>query len=128
MNELDSALKEKLHLLENWFRQRIGSLVAFSGGIDSTLVLFLSRKFQGRDCAIGVISNSESLKNKDFILAKSFCEDFDIQLRIMKRFLFGKSLQNSIHNQLLFETLHRLILIKPEMSQERKQFRSWKKQ
>lgn len=84
MNELHPALKEKLHLLENWFRQRKGSLVAFSGGIDSTLVLYLSRKFQGRDCAIGVISNSESLKNKDFNLAQSFCEEFDIQLRIIK--------------------------------------------
>ena len=84
MNELDPALKDKLQLLEDWFTKRNGSLVAFSGGIDSTLVLFLSRKFQGRDCAIGVISNSESLKNKDFSLAQSFCEDFDIQLRVIK--------------------------------------------
>lgn len=84
MNDLNPVLIEKLQLLENWFRQRKGSLVAFSGGIDSTLVLFLSRKFQGRDKAIGVISNSESLKNKDFNLAQSFCEEFDIQLRIIK--------------------------------------------
>ena len=84
MNELNPVLNEKLHLLENWFRQRKGSLVAFSGGIDSTLVLFLARKFQGRDFAIGVISNSESLKNKDFKLAQSFCEEFDIQLNIIK--------------------------------------------
>jgi len=84
MNELNTALNEKLQLLENWFRQRKGSLVAFSGGIDSTLVLYLARKFQGRDCAIGVISNSESLKNKDFKLAQSFCEEFDIQLSIIK--------------------------------------------
>ena len=84
MNNLDTALKEKLILLENWFGQRKGSLVAFSGGIDSTLVLFLARKFQGRENAIGVISNSESLKNKDFKLAQSFCQEFDIQLRIIK--------------------------------------------
>jgi len=84
MNELNTDLKEKLLLLENWFRQRKGSLVAFSGGIDSTLVLFLARKFQDRDGAIGVISNSESLKNKDFRLAQSFCQEFDIQLRIIK--------------------------------------------
>jgi len=84
MNELQSALQEKLDLLENWFGQRKGSLVAFSGGIDSTLVLFLSRKFQGRTGAVGVISNSESLKNKDFKLAQSFCNEFDIQLRVIK--------------------------------------------
>jgi pyridinium-3,5-biscarboxylic acid mononucleotide sulfurtransferase len=84
MDNLNTDLKEKLLLLENWFGQRKGSLVAFSGGIDSTLVLFLARKFQGHEYAIGVISNSESLKNKDFKLAQSFCEEFDIQLRIIK--------------------------------------------
>ncbi len=84
MNELNTALNEKLLLLENWFRQRKGSIVAFSGGIDSTLVLYLARKFQGQDNAIGVISNSESLKNKDLKLAQSFCEEFDIQLRVIK--------------------------------------------
>lgn len=84
MNNLNTTLHEKLNLLEQWFGQRKGSIVAFSGGIDSTLVLYLSRKFQGRDGAIGVISNSESLKNKDFNLAQSFCEEFDIQLRVIK--------------------------------------------
>lgn len=84
MTDLNPILKEKIHLLETWFRQRKGSLIAFSGGIDSTLVLYLARKFQGRANAIGVISNSESLKNKDFNLAQSFCEEFDIQLRVIK--------------------------------------------
>ena len=84
MNELNTAIKEKLHLLENWFGQRKGSLVAFSGGIDSSLVLFLARKYQGPGNAIGVISNSESLKNKDFTLAQSFCEEFNIQLVVIK--------------------------------------------
>jgi len=84
MNDLNPDLKEKLYALENWFKQRTGSLVAFSGGIDSSLVLFLARKFQGSESAIGVISNSESLKSKDFNLAQSFCEEFDIRLRVIK--------------------------------------------
>ena len=58
--------------------------MAFSGGIDSTLVLFLARKFQGKDHAIGVISNSESLKSRDFELAEDFCRDFDIHLEVIK--------------------------------------------
>ena len=81
---MDHTLKGKLDLLEQWFAKRKGSIVAFSGGVDSSLVLFLARKFQGRDNAIGVISNSESLKNKDFMLAQTFCELFDIQLDVIK--------------------------------------------
>lgn len=84
MNELQSNTSEKLSLLEIWFSKRKGSLVAFSGGIDSTLVLYLARKFQGRENAFGVISNSESLKNKDFIQAQSFCNEFDIHLKVIK--------------------------------------------
>jgi uncharacterized protein len=84
MNDLNTTLQDKLNLLEQWYGQRKGSLVAFSGGIDSTLVLYLARKFQGKANAIGVISNSESLKNKDFRLAQSFCEQFDIELKVIK--------------------------------------------
>jgi len=84
ITDINPALKEKLSMLDNWFRQRKGSIVAFSGGIDSTIVLYLARKFQGRDHAIGVISNSESLKNKDLHLAQTVCAEFDIQLKIIK--------------------------------------------
>lgn len=84
MNDLNTHLNNKIDLLEEWFSKRKGSIVAFSGGIDSTLVLFLARKFQGKQNAIGVISNSESLKSKDFELAKDFCKTFDIHLEIIK--------------------------------------------
>ncbi len=84
MNNLNTNLQNKLNQLELWFSKRKGSIVAFSGGIDSSLVLFLARKFQGKQNAIGVISNSESLKNKDFELAKTFCNTFDIHLEIIK--------------------------------------------
>ncbi len=84
MEKLTPQLQNKLNQLAAWYAQRKGSIVAFSGGIDSTLVLFLARQFQGRENAIGVISNSESLKAKDFQLAKTFCQDFDIQLKIIK--------------------------------------------
>ena len=84
MDNLSSQLQNKVQLLEQWFSKRMGSIVAFSGGIDSTLVLYLARKFQGKQNAIGVISNSESLKSKDFELAKDFCKTFDINLEIIK--------------------------------------------
>lgn len=81
---LTSEIKQKLNQLEKWYTARKGSIVAFSGGIDSTLVLFLARKFQGKGNAVGVISNSESLKKKDFELAKTICSRFDIHLEVIK--------------------------------------------
>lgn len=84
MQKLDKRLQSKLNDIELWFQEKQGSIVAFSGGIDSSLVLFLARKFQGKDCAVGVISNSESLKQKDFQLAKDFCRQFDIKLEVIK--------------------------------------------
>jgi uncharacterized protein len=74
---------EKLKELEKWFLSRKGSIVAFSGGIDSSLVLYLARKWQGKEGAIGVISKSESLKSKDFELAQTFSKQFDIQMEVI---------------------------------------------
>jgi uncharacterized protein len=84
MDNLTSILQDKQACLEDWFRKRKGSIVAFSGGIDSALVLFLARKIQGKSNAIGVISHSESLKDKDFEQAKAFCRQFDISLEVIK--------------------------------------------
>lgn len=67
--------------IKDWFEDYLGTITAFSGGIDSALVLFLSRKFLGRENTIGVISNSASLKNKDYQLALDFAKDFDIELK-----------------------------------------------
>jgi len=84
MYEISEELKFKLEKLEKWYSGRKGSVVAFSGGIDSTLVLFFAGKFQGKSNAIGVISNSESLKKKDFELAKSICRRFELRLEVIK--------------------------------------------
>lgn len=81
---INTQLTDKLNTLKKWFENRKGSIVAFSGGIDSALVLYLARQFQGKERAIGVISNSESLKSRDFEEAKAFCAQFDIQLEVIK--------------------------------------------
>jgi uncharacterized protein len=84
MMDMENKTEEKLALLKKWFEERKGSIVAFSGGIDSSLVLYLARKYQGKEAAIGVISKSESLKTKDFELAQSFSEHFDITMEVIK--------------------------------------------
>jgi len=76
--------EEKLSKLRKWFEELPGSIVAFSGGIDSSLLLYLARRWQGRQAAIGVISDSESLKRKDFQLAQDFSRQFDIILEVIE--------------------------------------------
>lgn len=65
---------------KKWFEQFSGALIAFSGGIDSALVLFLSRKYLGKRNAIGVMANSKSLKSSDYHLALDFAQKNDIIL------------------------------------------------
>ena len=95
MEDNFTLIPAKLIELENWFSARKGSIVAFSGGIDSTLVLYLARKFQGKENVVGVISNSESLKNRDLLEAKAFCEQFDINLEV----IVTKELADERYNQ-----------------------------
>ncbi len=84
MDKLNKDTQEKLDRLERWYGSHKGSIVAFSGGIDSSLVLFLARKWQGKEGAIGIISRSESLKDKDFALAQEFSSLFDIHMEVIE--------------------------------------------
>ncbi|RLD66050.1 MAG: ATP-dependent sacrificial sulfur transferase LarE, partial [Bacteroidetes bacterium] len=87
---------DKLFLeLKNWFEQQPGTITAFSGGIDSALVLFLSRKFLGKEKSIGVISKSESLKQKDYEVAQSFAKTHDVILQT----IYTKELSDSQYNK-----------------------------
>ncbi len=76
-------VEELLGRLKAWFNPVEGSLTAFSGGVDSALVLFLSHKFLGEK-GIGVIADSPSLKRRDLNQAKEFCEAYGIHLRIIR--------------------------------------------
>jgi len=73
----------KLGLLKKWFEEHEGTVTAFSGGVDSSVVLYVSKLVLG-DKGIGIISNSESLKTNDFLGAKEFCDKYDITLNIIK--------------------------------------------
>ncbi len=73
----------KLQKLEEWFGDKPGTITAFSGGVDSSLVLFLSKKFLP-ETTIGCISASASLKRKDYEEAVDFCIDFDIPLEVIE--------------------------------------------
>jgi uncharacterized protein len=77
-----TKVEELLGRLEAWFNPVEGTLTAFSGGVDSALVLFLSHRFLAEK-GIGVIADSPSLKRRDLKVATDFCEQFEIQLRVI---------------------------------------------
>ncbi len=74
-------IEKSISSLKKWFSTLEGSIIAFSGGVDSALVLYLSRMFLPRPQTIGVISNSESLKAKDYQVAVDFAKKHDIILK-----------------------------------------------
>ncbi|MFY0653367.1 MAG: ATP-dependent sacrificial sulfur transferase LarE [Cyclobacteriaceae bacterium] len=82
-SEQNNIVKKHLIKLEKWFLDQEQTLTAFSGGIDSSLVLYLSRYFLGEK-GIGCISLSPSLKTKDYNDAVQFCKKYDIQLETIK--------------------------------------------
>ena len=76
-------MHSKLNLLKNWFKNHTGTVTAYSGGVDSSLVLYVSKLIL-KENAIGLISNSESLKSKDFDIASLFCKHHNIFLEVIK--------------------------------------------
>jgi uncharacterized protein len=95
MERLSREIIAKLDSLKEWFSTKRGSIVAFSGGIDSSLVLYIARLVQGKEKVIAMISHSESLKARDFQLSQSFCDQFDIKLEI----IVTKELEDSRYNE-----------------------------
>jgi len=73
----------RLKKLQDWFEDLNGTLTAFSGGVDSSLVAYLAHKFLG-DKAIACISISPSLKRKDYQVALDFSHRFCITLEVIE--------------------------------------------
>lgn len=73
----------ELSKLEAWFAGCPGALVAFSGGVDSSLVAFLAKHFLGADRSLAVISGSPSLKLSDLEEAKTFARQNGIPLELV---------------------------------------------
>ena len=76
---------EKLNNAELWFRNHSDNvIIAFSGGVDSCLALFLARKYLGKEKVLAVISASPSLKKRDLEVAVKFCRENDINLKVIE--------------------------------------------
>ena len=69
--------------LQAWFSDCPGALVAFSGGVDSSLVAFLAQRYLGPMKCLAVISASPSLKASELELARDFAQEHAVPLRII---------------------------------------------
>ncbi|WP_309399000.1 ATP-dependent sacrificial sulfur transferase LarE [Cerasicoccus maritimus] len=74
---------QPLEQLKNWFDDCPGALVAFSGGVDSSLVAFLAQHFLGKARCLAVTSASPALKLSDLELARDFAREHDIPLEVV---------------------------------------------
>jgi uncharacterized protein len=86
----NSQNKTVFEKLKSEYKSYNKVLIALSGGVDSCLAAFLGRKILGKDNSIAVISNSASLKDKDYQIAVKFCKDHDINYEI----IYTKELDN----------------------------------
>lgn len=105
--------------LEGWFSEIYDAVIALSGGIDSSLVAYVSRKTLGKDHTIAVISTSASLKARELESARLFCKQYDINLTEIDT----NELENKLYRQnpvnrcfycktALYNKLEQLILTK----------------
>jgi len=69
--------------LKRWFGKCPGTITAFSGGVDSSLVAFLARHFLGKEHSLAAISASPSLKMSELEEARKFALSHDIRLQVV---------------------------------------------
>ena len=79
---MDSTLKKKYQALKDNLGQYKRAIVAFSGGIDSSLVAYVAGQVLGQN-AMAVTSASASLKRSDLALAERLAADWGILHRVI---------------------------------------------
>jgi len=77
-------MREAAARLDRWFEDCPSAAVAFSGGVDSALVAFWARRRLGRERATAWTADSPSLKRSDLLVARAFCAEHDIALRVLE--------------------------------------------
>ncbi len=79
---MDEQLTEKYKTLQSIISQYNSAIIAFSGGIDSSLVAYVAGEVLGID-ALAITSGSASLKRSDLHLAKTLGKDWGLSHEII---------------------------------------------
>ena len=82
MSSMTPELEQKYQALLQIMRGYDSAIVAFSGGIDSSLVTYVAGQVLG-DKALAVTSGSASLKRTDLALSKRLSDDWEIAHQII---------------------------------------------
>jgi len=80
---LDPATSTKLRMLEEWFKQAGSVVVAFSGGVDSTLVAKAASMVLGEK-AVAVTGDSASLPPRELEAAKGLAAHMGVRLIVRR--------------------------------------------
>lgn len=83
-DKLDNTLQAKYIELQTLFRDMKRVIVAYSGGIDSTLALKVAADTLGTDNTLAIIAVSPSLSSSELEQALSLLEDFQIPYKTVE--------------------------------------------
>ena len=76
---MENILKDKINNLEKLIENTGKIAVAFSGGIDSTFLLFMSKKVLGNKNVIAVTGNSFAIPEKELSFCKERAKELEIK-------------------------------------------------
>jgi uncharacterized protein len=74
---------EKEKKLEDIIKSYKSAVVAYSGGVDSSLLLYLTSKYLGKDKTLALIADSETYPEKERLYAIDFCKKYGINYQVI---------------------------------------------
>ena len=83
MAKLNSELQKKYKRLQDYLEPLGRLAVAYSGGIDSTFLLYAAAETLGRDNALGIIANSETLSEEELRQATEVAQQLGFRLHVI---------------------------------------------
>ena len=78
------TLTKKRNTLETLLKDLQSVVVAFSGGVDSALVLAMSLSVLGKDKTLAVTAQSESLAERELVAAKKLAQNMGVEHLILR--------------------------------------------